>query len=44
MVTRMHQLGMVMEENGTANYVAFMKRDMERYAQAVKKLGLQEAK
>ena len=44
MVTRMHQLGMVMEENGTANYVAFMKRDMERYAQVVKKLGLQEAK
>jgi tripartite-type tricarboxylate transporter receptor subunit TctC len=44
MVTRMHQLGMVMEENGTANYAAFMKRDMERYAQAVKKLGLQQAK
>jgi hypothetical protein len=35
---------MVMEENGTANYAAFMKRDMERYAQVVKKLGLQEAK
>jgi tripartite-type tricarboxylate transporter receptor subunit TctC len=44
MVTRMLQLGMVMEENGTANYAAFMKRDMERYAQVVKKLGLQEAK
>jgi tripartite-type tricarboxylate transporter receptor subunit TctC len=44
MATRMHQLGMVMEENGTANYVAFMKRDMERYAQVVKKLGLQQAK
>jgi hypothetical protein len=44
MVTRMHQLGMVMEENGTANYAAFMKRDMERYAQVVKKLSLQEAK
>ena len=43
-VTRMHQLGMVMEENGTANYAAFMKRDMERYAQVVKKLGLQQAK
>jgi len=40
MVTRMHQLGMVMEENGTANYAAFMKYDMERYAAAVKKLGL----
>src|SRR5258706_442954 len=44
MATRMHQLGMVMEENGTAKYVAFMKRDMERYAQVVKKLGLQQAK
>jgi tripartite-type tricarboxylate transporter receptor subunit TctC len=44
MATRMQQLGMVMEENGTANYVAFMKRDMERYAQVVKRLGLQEAK
>ena len=41
MVTRMHQLGMVMEENGTANYVQFMKYDMDRYAQAVKKLNLQ---
>jgi hypothetical protein len=30
-----------MEENGTANYVQFMKYDMERYAQAVKKLNLQ---
>src|SRR6266699_4788483 len=44
MVTRMQQLGMVMEENGTASYVAFMKRDMERYAQVIKNLGLQEAK
>ena len=43
-VTRMHQLGMVMEENGTASYAAFMKRDMERYAQVVRKLGLQEGK
>jgi len=43
-VTRMHQLGMVMEENGTASYVAFMKRDMERYAQVTKKLGLSETK
>jgi hypothetical protein len=40
----LHQLGMVMEENGTVNYAAFMKRAMERYAQVVKKLGLQEAK
>src|SRR5262245_36680393 len=44
MATRMQQLGMVMEENGTANYMAFMKGDMERYAQVVKKLGLQQAK
>src|SRR5262245_52450365 len=41
MAARMHQLGMVMEENGTANYMAFMKGDMERYAQVVKKLNLQ---
>jgi tripartite-type tricarboxylate transporter receptor subunit TctC len=41
MATRMKQLGMVMEENGTANYVQFMKYDMDRYAQAVKKLNLQ---
>jgi tripartite-type tricarboxylate transporter receptor subunit TctC len=38
---RMKQLGMVMEENGTANYVQFMKHDMERYAAVVKKLNLQ---
>jgi tripartite-type tricarboxylate transporter receptor subunit TctC len=41
MVARMQQLGMVMEENGTANYAAFIKRDIERYAQIVKKLDLQ---
>ena len=41
MAARMKQLGMVMEENGTANYVQFMKRDMDRYAAAVKKLNLQ---
>ena len=44
MVARMQQLGMVMEENGTANYVAFMQRDIARYAQIVKKLDLQEGK
>jgi tripartite-type tricarboxylate transporter receptor subunit TctC len=44
MAARMQQLGMVMEQNGTANYVAFMRRDIERYAQVVKKLHLQEAK
>jgi len=31
----------VMEENGTADYVRFMQYDMERYAEAVKKLNLQ---
>ena len=41
MAARMKQLGMVMEENGTSNYARFMKYDMERYAQAVKKLNLQ---
>jgi tripartite-type tricarboxylate transporter receptor subunit TctC len=41
MAARMKQLGMVMEEDGTANYVQFMKYDMDRYAQAVKKLNLQ---
>ena len=41
MATRMKQLGMVMEENGTANYAEFMKRDMARYAEAVHKLNLQ---
>ena len=44
MAARMQQLGMVMEENGTANYVAFMQRDIERYVQVVKKLHLQETK
>jgi tripartite-type tricarboxylate transporter receptor subunit TctC len=41
MAARMAQLGMVMEENGTANYVQFIKRDMDRYAAIVKKLNLQ---
>ncbi len=41
MAARMKQLGMVMEENGTANYAEFMKRDMGRYAEAVHKLNLQ---
>ena len=38
------QLGMVMEENGTGNYVACIKAYMERYAHLVKKLGLVETK
>ena len=41
MAARMKQLGMVMEENGTANYAQFMKDDMARYAAVVKKLNLQ---
>jgi tripartite-type tricarboxylate transporter receptor subunit TctC len=41
MAARLKQLGMVMEENGTANYVSFLKYDLERYAAAVKKLKLQ---
>jgi len=44
MATRMTQLGMVMEENGTARYAAFMRDDMARYEQAVKKLNLQQPK
>jgi tripartite-type tricarboxylate transporter receptor subunit TctC len=41
MAERLTQLGIVMQENGTAHYVQFMKDDMARYAQAVKKLNLQ---
>jgi hypothetical protein len=44
MAARMQQLGMVMEENGTAHYAAFIERDLKRYAQVVRKLHLQEAK
>ncbi len=41
MAKRMEQLGMVMQENGTAHYAQFMKDDMARYGEAVKRLGLQ---
>ena len=41
MAARLTQLGVVMQENGTAHYTQFMRDDMERYAQAVKKLNLQ---
>ena len=44
MAARMTQLGMVMEENGTADYAAFIREDMARYGQAVKKLNLQVQK
>jgi tripartite-type tricarboxylate transporter receptor subunit TctC len=41
MIARMEQLGMIMEEDGTANYIAFTKRDYARYAAIVQKLHLQ---
>jgi tripartite-type tricarboxylate transporter receptor subunit TctC len=44
MAARMTQLGMVMEENGTANYAEFMRSDMARFDQVVRKLNLQQAK
>jgi tripartite-type tricarboxylate transporter receptor subunit TctC len=44
MAARMDQLGMVMAENGTANYIEFRKQDAERYATIVRKLNLQVAK
>jgi tripartite-type tricarboxylate transporter receptor subunit TctC len=40
MTARMDQLGMLMRENGTANYVEFRKQDAERYANIVRKLNL----
>src|ERR1700732_3933307 len=44
MAARMEQLGMVMEESGTANYIAFRQRDAERYTTIVRKLNLQVSK
>jgi tripartite-type tricarboxylate transporter receptor subunit TctC len=38
---RMEQLGMIMEERGTASYVEFIKRDIERYSAIAHKLKLQ---
>jgi tripartite-type tricarboxylate transporter receptor subunit TctC len=40
MAARMMQLGMVMEENGTSHYAAFMREDKSRYEQAVRRLNL----
>ena len=40
MAKRMEELGMVMHEQGTAKYVAFVRQDMKRYADAVRKLSL----
>ena len=39
---RMSNLGMELRENGTQDYVRFMKADMERYAQAVKTAGVRQ--
>jgi len=39
---RMSNLGMELRENGTADYVRFMKADMERYAHAVKAAGVRQ--
>ncbi len=38
---RMVQLGVVMQENGTAHYRQYLREDLERYTAAVNKLGLQ---
>jgi tripartite-type tricarboxylate transporter receptor subunit TctC len=38
---RMLQLGVIMRENGTAHYQAYVREDMDRYAAIVKKLNLQ---
>jgi len=38
---RMAQLGMVLQENGTASYQNFMREDMARYDAVVRKLNLQ---
>jgi len=41
MIERTTQLGMVMQEKGTAQYAQFIKDDIERYAAAIRKLNLQ---
>ena len=40
MAERMKILGMDLQENGTADYVRFMKDDLDRYAQVIDRLGL----
>jgi len=40
MAERMAILGMAMQEKGTANYVRFMKDDLDRYAKVIDQLGL----
>jgi tripartite-type tricarboxylate transporter receptor subunit TctC len=41
MTARMEQLGMIMEEHGTARYAEFLKADIARYSDIVHKLNLQ---
>ncbi len=38
---RLAQLGIELQENGTAHYTQFMKDDLERYRALVQKLNLQ---
>ena len=40
MAERMAILGMAMQEKGTANYVRFMRDDLDRYAKVIDQLGL----
>jgi tripartite-type tricarboxylate transporter receptor subunit TctC len=40
MAERMKTLGMSMQENGTADYVRFMKDDLEFYTKVIDRLGL----
>ena len=40
MTARMDQLGMIMREDGTANYIEYRKQDAERYANIVRRLNL----
>jgi tripartite-type tricarboxylate transporter receptor subunit TctC len=40
LAARMAQLGMIMEEDGTANYVDFIKGEVERYGAIVRKLNI----
>lgn len=40
MAGRMEQLGMIMEEQGTARYAELLKNDIDRYGDIVHKLNL----
>ena len=41
MAARMVQLGVIMQENGTAHYRQYVKDDLERFAPVVKRMNLQ---